>query len=81
VLGVAPPKGCATHNGRKLQFLFLFQSFLAKLKDLAQALQTLRTELQPFLSGVAAFNFDADFHELEEITKKALFEIESRKQT
>jgi hypothetical protein len=29
-----------------------------------------------FLAGLA-LNFDADFHELEEITKKALLEVES----
>jgi hypothetical protein len=28
-----------------------------------------------FLSGLA-FNFDADFHELEEITKRALLQVE-----
>jgi hypothetical protein len=28
-----------------------------------------------FFTGLA-INFDADFHELEEITKRALFEIE-----
>jgi hypothetical protein len=31
--------------------------------------------LQVFLSGLA-LNFDADFHELEEITKRALLQIE-----
>ncbi len=31
--------------------------------------------LQVFLSGLA-LNFDADFHELEEITRRALLEIE-----
>ena len=31
-----------------------------------------------FLAGLA-FNFDADFHELEEITKRALLEIEAEK--
>ncbi len=31
--------------------------------------------LQVFLSGLA-LNFDADFHELEEITKRALLHIE-----
>ena len=29
-----------------------------------------------FLSGLA-FNFDANFHELEEVTKRALLEIET----
>ena len=29
-----------------------------------------------FLAGLA-FNFDANFHELEEITKRALLEIET----
>jgi hypothetical protein len=29
-----------------------------------------------FLTGLAV-NFDADFHELEEITKRALLEVES----
>ncbi len=29
-----------------------------------------------FLAGLA-FNFDANFHELEEITKRAVFEIEN----
>jgi hypothetical protein len=29
-----------------------------------------------FLAGLA-FNFDADFHELEEVTKRALLEIET----
>ena len=33
-----------------------------------------------FLGGLA-LNFDADFHELEEITKKALFQIENMEQT
>lgn len=32
-----------------------------------------------FLVGLA-FNFDADFHELEEIAKRALFQIENAKQ-
>ena len=31
-----------------------------------------------FLAGLV-FNFDADFHELEEITKRALLEIEAEK--
>jgi hypothetical protein len=31
-----------------------------------------------FLSGLA-LNFDADFHELEEITKRALLEVEMEK--
>jgi len=35
--------------------------------------------LRIFLTGLS-FNFDADFHELEEITKRALFQIESAKQ-
>ena len=29
-----------------------------------------------FLAGLA-FNFDADFHELEEISKRALLEVEA----
>ncbi len=29
-----------------------------------------------FLAGLA-FNFDANFHELEEVTKRALLEIET----
>ena len=33
-----------------------------------------------FLTGIA-LNFDADFHELEEIAKKALFQIENEEQT
>lgn len=32
-----------------------------------------------FLAGLA-LNFDADFHELEEIVKRALFEIENPNQ-
>jgi hypothetical protein len=32
-----------------------------------------------FLAGLA-FNFNANFHELEEITKRALFQIENAKQ-
>ena len=32
--------------------------------------------LRIFLSGLA-LNFDADFHELEEITKRALLEIQT----
>jgi len=32
--------------------------------------------MQIFLAGLA-FNFDADFHELEEITKRALLEVET----
>jgi hypothetical protein len=46
---VAPPKGCATHNGKKLQFLFMFCSFLAKFGAIAQALfqiKSLKTELK-----------------------------------
>jgi hypothetical protein len=31
-------------------------------------------EMQVFLVGLA-LNFDANFHELEEITKRALFEV------
>jgi hypothetical protein len=68
---MAPLKGCASYNGKKLQFLFLFSSFLTKLKIIAQALQTLGGALHPFISKVT-LNFDADFHELEEITKCAL---------
>jgi hypothetical protein len=33
-----------------------------------------------FLTGIA-LNFDADFHELEENAKKALFQIENKEQT
>lgn len=32
--------------------------------------------MRVFLVGLA-FNFDADFHDLEEVTKRALLEIES----
>jgi hypothetical protein len=32
--------------------------------------------MRVFLSGLA-FNFDSNFHELEEITKRALLEIEA----
>jgi len=32
--------------------------------------------MQIFLTGLA-LNFDADFHELEEITKRALLEVEA----
>jgi hypothetical protein len=78
---LAPPKGCATYNGKKLPFLFLFCSFLGKLKALSQALQTLGRVLQPFPHSMAAFNFDADFHELEEIAKRALFQIEKQEPT
>jgi hypothetical protein len=52
---MAPLKGCASPNGKKLPFLFLFFSFLAKLKEIAQALQTLGSSLQPFLFILAAF--------------------------
>ena len=34
--------------------------------------------LRIFLSGLA-LNFDANFHELEEVTKRALLEIEAEK--
>lgn len=34
------------------------------------------TLMRIFLSGLA-FNFDADFHELEEVTKRALLAIET----
>jgi hypothetical protein len=49
---MAPLKGCVTYNGKNLPFLFLFSSFLVKLKALAQALQKLGSALQPFLSEV-----------------------------
>ena len=61
---------------KKLQFLFLFSSFLSKLKIIAQALQTRGGALHPFLRKVT-LNFDADFHELEEITKRAFLEVET----
>lgn len=32
--------------------------------------------MQIFLAGLA-LNFDADFHELEEVTKRALFQVET----
>jgi hypothetical protein len=51
---MAPPKGCATHNGKKLQFLFIFCSFLAKLEPQAQALKKFGRPLQHFLFGIAA---------------------------
>jgi hypothetical protein len=35
--------------------------------------------LRIFLTGLS-FNFDADFHELEEIAKRALFQIENAEQ-
>jgi hypothetical protein len=49
---MAPPKGCAPPNGKKLLVLFLFSHFLAKLKALAQALQILERALKPFLLRV-----------------------------
>ena len=73
---MAPLKGCAAPNGKKPPFLFLFYSFLVKLKALARAMQTLGRALQPFLPSTTR-NFDADFHELEEITRRALGAVES----
>ena len=34
--------------------------------------------MQIFLTGLA-FNFDANFHELEEVTKRALLQIERKR--
>ena len=76
VTGMAPLKGSAVHNGKKPPFLFLFSSFLVKLKALAQALQTFGRTLQSFLNQVL-FSFDAYFLELEEIIKRALLEVET----
>jgi len=36
--------------------------------------------MQIFLSGLS-FTFDTNFHELEEIAKRALFQIEKKEQT
>jgi hypothetical protein len=77
VTGMAPPKGCATYNGKKLPVSFSVLCFLVKLNAIVQALQTLGKELQPFLLGVAAFNFDPDFQADEEITKRTLFQVET----
>jgi hypothetical protein len=73
---VAPPKGCATYNGKKQPVSFYVLCFLVKLNVTAQALQTLGMELKPFLLCVTALNFDADFYDLEEITKRALQKVE-----
>ena len=73
---MAPLKGCAVPNGKKLPFLFLFSSFLAKLKALAQALQKLGRAMPSFLNQVL-LSFDAYFLELEEIIKRALLEVET----
>jgi len=66
-VGAAPPKGCASYNGQKLPFLFLFYSFLTKLRSLVRTLPL----------GASASNFDAKFHELQEITMRPLSEIDS----
>jgi hypothetical protein len=73
---LAPPKGCATHNGKKLQFLFLFFRFLSKNKDLVQTLQALEGFFQSFLLRVFAFNFDANCTEPEEISNRVLLQVE-----
>ena len=44
-----------------------------KQKEIEAAVITMRI----FLAGLT-FSFDADFHELEEITQRALLEIESK---
>jgi hypothetical protein len=72
---MAPLKGCATHNGKKLPFLFLFCSFLAKLKALAQALQTFDAPLQPLPLGALALSLNADSLKLKKYQKEALIEI------
>jgi hypothetical protein len=57
-------------------FLFCPQyrqgGFLLNQKQIEAAAVIMRI----FLTGLA-FNFDANFHELEEITKRALLEIET----
>ena len=56
--------------------LFLFCSTRSEVSVLNQKqVEAAAVMLQIFLSGIA-FNFDADFHELEEITKRALLQIE-----
>jgi hypothetical protein len=55
-------------------FLFLFVSlevFLLKQKEIEAATIMMRI----FLAGLA-LNFNANFHELEEITKRALVQVE-----
>ena len=39
-------------------------------------LEVVAMAIRIFLAGLAS-NFDADFHELEEITKRALLEVET----
>jgi hypothetical protein len=70
---VAPSKGCATHKAKKLPVIFLFYRFLAKLSYPVRTLKTIGASLPPFQVGVSAFNFD--INELQEITKRALFEV------
>jgi hypothetical protein len=57
-------------------FLFFLCSssevFFLKQKEIEVAAIMMRI----FLAGLA-FNFDADFHELEEITKRALLQVEA----
>lgn len=72
---MAPLKGCAAPNGKKLLFLFLFCSFLAKLKALVQALQTSGAYLQPLPLGALALSFNADSRKLKKGQKEALLEI------
>jgi hypothetical protein len=72
---MAPLKGCATHNGKKLSFLFLFSSFLVKLKALAQALQTIGASLQPLPLGALALSLNADSLKLKKYQKETLLEI------
>ena len=72
---MAPPKGCAPPNGKKLLVLFLFCSFLGKLKALVQALQTIGASLQPLPLGDSALSFNADSLKLKKGQKEALLEI------
>jgi len=53
-------------------FRFTLEASFLNQKQIDAAAVMLRI----FLSGLA-LNFDADYHELEEITKRALLEVES----
>jgi hypothetical protein len=59
---------------------FLPSSFVKSSKEASwlnqKQIEAAAVLMRLFLSGLA-FNFDANFHELEEVTKRALLEIET----
>jgi hypothetical protein len=61
---------------RNLLFFFLSSFWLPGVFFLKQKeIEAASIMMRIFLAGLA-FNFDADFHELEQITKRALLEVD-----